>query len=837
MNAELSFQPILSRLVSDAAADECPVIPMGAVTGRPSRQRLHDILAQYASAGITQFLVYPRSGCELEYLSDEWFDTVEALVEEAKTLGFTSIWLYDEFNWPSGQAAGKVMAAREDFKLQTLQVTRLADGTVRTSIESNPRFPNLLNPEAVQLFIQLTHEAYAQRLGTHFGSLIKGIFTDEPSPGYVGEYHDADTAVQVSVAWWPTLEEEYEAATGRGLREDIVVRLEGGQDVYSQTYHALMGRRFRAVFFDQVREWCDQHQLLLTGHLMGENGSQARRFSGDPLLVTDGFSLPGVDEIPTKVTVDSIEWQTLSGCRHAIELRGNGGLAELYALGPSDMPLARFRQMMWVMAAFGIDHYLQAVSQLDARGNASKSLWYNPLTPTQTWFPHYREFGADARAAARMARSAVGPEVCVRYLEDSGRLPALLRAFVERQRPWRMLNLGEAVPAGAPAVLDARDEHGLVEELTGQTFPQVEAFLEWLQQTSPRQATILEADDDTLASDVFVRCYADGSVLVIDLRDGHGEAGSMMRERTLRLRVPGYPDATFILEHRGVEVLSATSDAPMQPPAEQEQFVPAQRWQVTLERDNLFCPEFAGEPGTNDLGFNCLRLTGDEPAYAFKVNAPLTNVRAVIRRYAGQPCVLLDGQELAIAGECRCLPDGLRQLYGESAPFSLTPGTHELRLRQGVADYWYLPCVFLAGTMAVGGTETAVTLSAMPVDVPQGDLADLYLRNYVGKVTLSRRLQVPARAFALRLGVNGMVTDVRLAGVSLGTRCWAPFVWTLPEDVRGREAELEVTLEVPVGAMFGRARMQTLKNFSLGSRRPGEFGFCGVYGLSFELVR
>ncbi len=45
---------------------ECPLIPMGAITGRPSREFIEHKLSQYRRQGITQFLLYPRSGCELE---------------------------------------------------------------------------------------------------------------------------------------------------------------------------------------------------------------------------------------------------------------------------------------------------------------------------------------------------------------------------------------------------------------------------------------------------------------------------------------------------------------------------------------------------------------------------------------------------------------------------------------------------------------------------------------------------------------------------------------------------------------------------------------------------
>ena len=831
------YRPVLSRLQSDSSSDECPIIPMGAVTGRPTRARLRETLTQYASAGITQFLVYPRSGCELEYLSEEWFGTVEALVEEAQSLGFTSIWLYDEFNWPSGQAGGRVMAAREDFRLQTLEVTRGQDGRIEERVVGNPRFPNLLNPEAVELFVSLTHEAYAHRLGRFFGTLIRGIFTDEPSPGYVGDYVESDTSAKVSLAWYPGMEDDYRAETGRSLREDIARRLRGEGDAYSPAYHLLLGRRFRSVFFDRVRGWCDAHGLLLTGHLMGENGGIARRFSGDPLLVSDGFSLPGVDEITTYVTAGQIEWQTLSGCRHAIEANGHGGLAELYAYGPSDMPLARFRQMMWVMAAFGIDRYVQAVSQLDARGNASKSAWYNPLSPTQTWFPHYREFGADAKAAARLARRPCGPELGVRYVEDCWRLPATLQALVRRQRPWRMLGLDEAPRPGTPAVLDVSGGR-CREELSGREFDGMEAFLDWLDEASPRAVSVLESSGESLAQEVLVRPYADGSVLVVDLRDGFGEEGAMADARRLRLRVSGHGECAFTLEHRGVEVLEPSSSAPPAPMTRtREVCVPAGRWSLALERDNLLCPEFAGVQGTNGRGFACLRLAGDEPAFVVTVREPLTGVRAVIRRYAGEPRVLLDGHEMVCARTCVCLPDGLRELYGETEAFSLTPGEHELRLSGGgVDDYWYLPCVFLAGAMAVGGTESAVTLAALPAEVPQGDLADRALRNYAGRVRLTRRVRVPSGARALRLRTNGMVTEALLDGVSLGTRCWAPFVWELPPEAAGREATLTVALEVPVGAMFGRARLQTLRDFAAHRRIPGFFGFCGVYGVTFEVT-
>ena len=45
-------------------------------------------------------------------------------------------------------------------------------------------FADVLNPQAVQEFIGLTHERYRQRYGEKFGKSIRSIFVDETQPGW-----------------------------------------------------------------------------------------------------------------------------------------------------------------------------------------------------------------------------------------------------------------------------------------------------------------------------------------------------------------------------------------------------------------------------------------------------------------------------------------------------------------------------------------------------------------------------------------------------------------------------------------------------------------------------
>ena len=53
-----------------------PLITMSAITGKPTRQEVFDYMKGLKDNGIDQAMVYPRSGCGLDYLEDEWFETV-----------------------------------------------------------------------------------------------------------------------------------------------------------------------------------------------------------------------------------------------------------------------------------------------------------------------------------------------------------------------------------------------------------------------------------------------------------------------------------------------------------------------------------------------------------------------------------------------------------------------------------------------------------------------------------------------------------------------------------------------------------------------------------------
>ena len=79
------------------------------------------------------------------------------------------IWLYDEYNWPSGSCKGRVPAENPDFESRQYAVYKNADGTFDVEVAHSPGWVDNYSFKAMERFIELTHKKYEQRLGPVFG--------------------------------------------------------------------------------------------------------------------------------------------------------------------------------------------------------------------------------------------------------------------------------------------------------------------------------------------------------------------------------------------------------------------------------------------------------------------------------------------------------------------------------------------------------------------------------------------------------------------------------------------------------------------------------------------
>ena len=813
------------------------MIPFLAITGKPTEAEVRAKVAAIQAQGIESFLIYARSGLELEYMGEEWLKLNEWFCDEAEKRGM-KVWLYDEYNWPSGTCKGRVPNENDAWRYAEYGVYRNPDGTYRWMTALAPGgWVNVCEPAAVARFIELTHEVYAKRLDRWFkNKTILGIFTDEP--GHPTRVNFPDGKPLVSFRKYSGLEDEYKAATGRELKADVekwLATKEG--DVWS-VYLDLMGKRFRAAYFDQIRAWCDRHGILLTGHMISENDSYgSARCNGNPILCLRGESLPGMDEIGTAYDATpgarpAIEWVTYNVARQAILHRGNGGLVELYACGPANHVPATLRNLMWQCAFHGIDHYITCMDVMDERGLVEKHGYLSPTGPIHPWYEkHARVLADEARVAAAWARKAVAErEVAVRYpnrlasqLAIAGRkgvtgpdLYGLLKTLELNQFTCRLVDEDEATDL--PLVFTCDLGGTFSEERTGKKDLTAADALALCRDRLPATFRVLE-QDGAPATDLLVRTYADGTSAVLNLQP--------FTDRTLIAERNG-TRTPFTLPARGVVLFNAAGGTCGGRGATALPIGHAGRvtlpsavrslanvdWDLTLSAPNLRRVNFDdARKGTLTVAepLKGVRLITRDCAMSYAVtssgrpigiNEQPAKGDKVIRHIAEPYAFEMDGTKVESSDPCTSLRPCYDPLYRQTKPFDLAAGEHRFAIASGEADKnFFFPALFVSGDFAV---FNGVLMPRPKGKVKLGPLAMHGLADFTGTATWSAEVTVPKAARTrLRLSTGGRLTQVKLDCKDLGVRAWAPFEWDVPAELAGKKAKLEISVSTSVQPMLG----------------------------------
>jgi hypothetical protein len=128
-------------------------------------------------------------------------------------------------------------------------------GYFEKEIEDFKYFGHYIDPcnaEAVEQFISLTHERYADAVGNYFGKVIRGFFTDET--GFLGR-----------LPWSPCLPDYFSKRNGYDLIPALPAlhcrNWPGFAKVrydYWQTLHELLRERYHG----RIQSWCREHGLL-----------------------------------------------------------------------------------------------------------------------------------------------------------------------------------------------------------------------------------------------------------------------------------------------------------------------------------------------------------------------------------------------------------------------------------------------------------------------------------------------------------------------------------------------------------------------------------------------
>lgn len=726
------------------------VIPMFALTGHPEKIEIEKKIKAFKSVGIDEVMAYPRSGCLVPYMSDEWFEVIRNTISACEENG-VKLWLYDEFNWPSGGCGGKVQKTSPLFWSKKM----IYEGG-KISIVSDSRFPDLLNPDAVKTFVNLTHEQYALRFSDKFETVIRGVFTDEPCFNYVAERTD-------EIVYYSGMEADYLRETGRDLFEDTILYYEKNPvKGYVKTVYNLLSDRMANCYLGTLSKWCAGHGLELTGHLLADTSVESgTRDSGDSIRVLEKIHIPGIDDIVTR-----IGHGVLTAYAHidAVKRATNKEtMIELFALGPSDMSLNRKKRSLYLAAAFGVSRYFIAVAHLDAKGNYHKLRnYFNPECSIMPDYDKTKLFCEEAKIAEKYANKENEPDVYVRYprekiLEywDYGRadakkldktLDTLLNRLLDSQVSFAFLKDGDS----ADKVLFV-DKDNVYDEKTGKV---VENVKKWCDENVERKVFVTE--NGKLSERIFVKVYPDNTFIIADCIDTESKA-------------------------RDIEIhaFGKTYKHKLMP---QEVVLKEDLRENETETEVKLNFEKSIEKGI------CRLYLWEEQTISVKDDVTL---KFIVRNYPEKNRILLDGKEITADNPCESIGNGFNPLYNESVEIKIQKGEHKIKCEGEYPERLYLPICVLMGDF-----ESKENCLYTPEK--SGNTALFF-----GKATFKATVKIPKNVNLIRFLTSDLYTKLYVNGELLGEGAESRVQFLVPEKFKGEEVELLFEQISTIAPLFG----------------------------------
>ena len=383
--------------------------------------------------------IHSRTGMNNPYMDEEFM----ALVKDAnKKFSDKQMitWLYDEDRWPSGFGGGYVTKEekyRARFLVFTPEEQKSSDNRTllaryqvlledvwlkdyrmlkkNEQVEEgydewfayleissdNPWFNNqsyvdTLNKQAIERFIEVTHEVYKREVGDEFGKSIPAIFTDEPQFSRKTRLKYATDKMSVHFPYTDDFEKTFHETYGHGLLEAIPELVwERREEMVSQIryeYHDHVCERFADAFADTLGTWCETNGIMLTGHMLEEATlKEQTSVLGEAMRSYRSFQLPGIDML-----CDKRELSTAKQAQSASHQYGRPGvMSELYGVTNWDFDFRGHKLQGDWQAALGVTVRVPHLTWTSMAGEAKRdypasigyqSPWYKEYKYVEDYF-------------------------------------------------------------------------------------------------------------------------------------------------------------------------------------------------------------------------------------------------------------------------------------------------------------------------------------------------------------------------------------------------------------------------------------------------------------------
>lgn len=439
----------LSKQLFENPTSEYRGTPFWAWNSLLEKDELERQIDVFKEMGLGGFHMHVRTGLKNKYLGDEYMQLVRGCVDKAKDEKMLA-WLYDEDRWPSG-AAGGYVTEDECYRARYLLFTPFKVAEARSSVEvsagrtnngillacydvvldengflssykrigendeavgtkwyafmeiigespwfNGKTYADTLSKDAVDRFIEVTHEKYKNCVGDEFNKTVPAIFTDEPQFTHKSVLNNSFDKMDMILPWTDKVPEIYQKTYGADVFATLPELFwdlpDSKPSVHRYRYHDFISELFSSSFADNIGSWCRKNGIALTGHMMEEPTLRSQCAAlGEAMRSYRGFDIPGIDML-----CNWHEFTTAKQAQSAVHQFGyEGMLSELYGVTAWDCDFRTYKHQGDWQAALGVTVRVPHLSWYAMGGEAKRdypasisyqSPWYKKFSVVEDHF-------------------------------------------------------------------------------------------------------------------------------------------------------------------------------------------------------------------------------------------------------------------------------------------------------------------------------------------------------------------------------------------------------------------------------------------------------------------
>ena len=414
--------------------------PFWAWNSKLTEVELRRQIRLFKSMGVGGFFMHSRVGLDTPYLSDEWFNMINACIDEAKKCNLNA-WLYDEDRWPSG-AAGGLVTKHPEFRMKLIYLYEISKEDVKqyklpdniialfaakvagikakdvrkvkynnyqtlkkgetlivftlqyapnTSWYNGYCYIDPMNKTAVKKFIEVTHEAYKSNCGDYFGKTVPGIFSDEPQMGFVTTVLEWANDTHYSTPYNEEIKKIILERYNYNLFDHLVEIFFDVEDIdFSRArvdYIGVMSELFIDSYAKQIGAWSSDNKLIFTGHVMGEDSLAVQSWTtGSAMRFYEYMQMPGLDQLGEHQRCFSAAKQVSSVANQFGQQRR---LTETYGCTGWDFPLMGHKALGDWQLALGINFRCQHLALYTMEAEAKRD-YPASISYQSQWHKEYK---------------------------------------------------------------------------------------------------------------------------------------------------------------------------------------------------------------------------------------------------------------------------------------------------------------------------------------------------------------------------------------------------------------------------------------------------------------